>query len=214
MNELEKLETVIKEGLTIFYKVGNALWEIRERQLYAGEYKTFDEYCSLRWGMKSKRAYQLMASAIVRENLLSTNVDTMPTNEAQIRSLVSLADDLQPVAWSIAVEASHELDAPVTQSIVKQAVKVINEMMTTRAITVGSEQFSVSDLLRNQVVNEVVEARARQKQHIKDNTPSRQVARYCAVWDGKQFQITDTSSLSIGTTYQILVYTVGDRNHD
>jgi ribosomal protein S20 len=214
MNELDKLEQIIETGLESFYAVGQALWRIRERQLYAGEYKTFDEYCALKWGMKSKRAYQLMSGAMIQDNLMSTGVYTLPANEAQTRPLATLPDELQPVAWASAIKASQELDMPISQSLVKQAVQVVNAAMNEGAITIGGDQFSFQDLLNNQVVNEVVEARARQRQHIKDNTASRQVARYCAKWNGTSFEITDTSFLSIGETYQILVYTVGERNHD
>lgn len=214
MNELQKLEAIISKGLESFYAVGQALWRIRERQLYAGEYKTFDEYCALKWGMKSKRAYQLMSGAMIQDNLMSTGVYTLPANEAQTRPLATLPDELQPIAWASAIKASQELDMPISQSLVKQAVQVVNAAMNEGAITIGGDQFSFQDLLNNQVVNEVVEARARQKQHIKDNTPSKLVTRFCTVWDGKQLVITDTSSLSIGETYQILIYTVGEPRND
>jgi uncharacterized membrane protein len=106
---LAMLEATIKNGLGIFWKVGEALAEIRDRRLYRQEYPTFAEYCEKKWGFSDSRARQLITSSeVVRdvEKALPsgngksvTNCNTLasgikvPTgallNEGQTRALAS-----------------------------------------------------------------------------------------------------------------------------
>lgn len=100
--ELRDRESRIETGLRAFYEVGQELLEIRDKRLYRGQYATFEDYCNQRWSMSRPRAYELMASAEVVENL-SAMADTKPTNERQTRPLTQLDPDLQAVAWNQAV---------------------------------------------------------------------------------------------------------------
>ena len=99
--ELKQHESVIDRGLKTFAEVGNALLAIRDGRLYRQSHGTFEEYCKERWGMSRPRAYQLIDSAAVIENL-STMVDK-PTTERQARPLTKLPPADQPEAWERAV---------------------------------------------------------------------------------------------------------------
>ena len=68
--DLERLERVVRQGLEIFYRVGEALAEIRDRKLYKDlGYSNFRDYLMERWNMKKSRAYQLIDSCEVIENI-------------------------------------------------------------------------------------------------------------------------------------------------
>lgn len=76
--DLEQLERVVRQGLEIFYRVGEALAEIRDRKLYKDlGYSNFRDYLMERWNMKKSRAYQLIYSAEVVKNL-STDKSVHP----------------------------------------------------------------------------------------------------------------------------------------
>ncbi len=72
--DLYRLERTIRQGLDIFYRVGEALLEIRDRKLYKElGYSNFRDYCFEKWNMKKSRAYQLIESANVVNNLKSVH---------------------------------------------------------------------------------------------------------------------------------------------
>lgn len=119
---LEQLEAVIERGLQLFYEVGDALAEVRDRRLYreAG-CSTFEAYCRDKWGISRPRAYQMIDAASVH-GLLSTIVDIpLPANEAQVRELVPLKDDELAIVdvWR---ELRAEYGSDVTAARVKRLV--------------------------------------------------------------------------------------------
>jgi hypothetical protein len=122
--DLERLEGIIHKNLQSFYEVGRALMEIRDKELYkiknGGEYGTFEAYCRAVWDFTRIRAYQLIESVAVRENLL-TQVNIEPKSEKQIRPLVKLKADQQREAWQRAVDTAPE--GKVTASHVYKIVK-------------------------------------------------------------------------------------------
>ncbi|MDO9069357.1 MAG: hypothetical protein Q7W05_12975 [Deltaproteobacteria bacterium] len=120
IHRLEGLEEVIAINFKGFVAVGKALAEIREERLYREKFKTFEEYCRNLWDMSRPRAYQLIESAQVIDNL-STIVDknddilativakndddnddpyaVLPINEAQARELARLEPEEQRRVW-------------------------------------------------------------------------------------------------------------------
>lgn len=121
--ELEQLENVIKQNIGAFYEVGRALMEIRDKGLYKDVlgFQTFEEYCKARWDFSRQRAYQLIESVTVKNNL-STPVDIQIT-EYQIRPLSKLEPAQQREAWKKAVETAPE--GKVTAAHVSKVVKEI-----------------------------------------------------------------------------------------
>ena len=65
------MEWIIGENVGVFYKVGNALREIREQGYYHEVlgFETFEEYCKKRWDFASNYARRLIASAATVENI-------------------------------------------------------------------------------------------------------------------------------------------------
>jgi hypothetical protein len=93
-HDLETLEGIVQRGIDTFVEVGRALAEIRDRRLYRDSHGTFEEYCDQRWLLSRTRAYQLIDASKVN-GVMSTMVDTPPSNERQARELVPLKHDEQ-----------------------------------------------------------------------------------------------------------------------
>ena len=88
--ELEILEGVITREMKSFMSVGKALLTIRDRGLYREGYKTFSDYCNVKWQMGRVHAHRLIAGSQIVANLsptgdLYTPCEIMPTNERQVR---------------------------------------------------------------------------------------------------------------------------------
>ena len=120
--ELERLEGVIQENIGAFYEVGMALMKIRDQKYYHDVlgYETFEEYCRKRWDFSRIRAFQLIQSVEIRENVL-TIVNIAPATESQCRPLARLTADQQIIAWTKAVETAP--DGKFTAAHVYKIVK-------------------------------------------------------------------------------------------
>jgi hypothetical protein len=112
---LKKLERVIEKGVSTFLEVGAALLRIRDEKLYRAEYKTFDGYCLKRWGFRSSRARQLIASTEVIAHLKSVTSGntstaakegTLPSSERQARPLVGFNPEEQKEIWEEATRTA------------------------------------------------------------------------------------------------------------
>lgn len=108
---LQKLERIIDEGLATFVRVGRALQEICDRQLYRETHSTFDDYCRNRFGIGRHYAYRQIRGAEVTATLEDVDncqhFDRLPANEAQARPLTTLEPQEVRDAWSLAVELSN-----------------------------------------------------------------------------------------------------------
>lgn len=127
--DLERLEKIIDDGIkTFFYDVGQALGEIREKQLYKIQgYDRYEDYCAERWNMSRIHAFRLENAAIVIDNLKNrvTNLVTFaPLTESQIRPLTKLEPEQQQQVWEKVIEA-----APVVQDKPKVTAKLVEEVV-------------------------------------------------------------------------------------
>lgn len=143
---LQSLEKTIERGLDAFTEVGKALVEIRDEKLYQPDYRTFEQYCAVKWGFDRSYAYRLMDSVQVVENLkTSPNGDILPANEAQTRPLVRLPAKQQREAWSKAVKIAPKGRAP-TASQVRMAV---TRMRTDLREIKRSQGWTTEDLKKD-----------------------------------------------------------------
>ena len=128
-----RLEKVVFDDLRAFLRVGSALIEIRDRELYREDYPncTFEGYCKKVFDISKSRAYQLIDASSVVDNLTSTNcglsseetiIDMLPMNEAQARPLARLQPDQQREVWQ-AVVRNAGAQRKVTASLVNKVVK-------------------------------------------------------------------------------------------
>jgi len=133
---LAELEQIIQDNFRGFVAVGQALAEIRDTRLYRVDYPTFEDYCFSLYDVSRPRAYQLIDSAKVIDNLSTivdkseteVLIDILPKNEAQARELARLQPEEQVKVWSnLLMEAraqGNEKGKPVsvTAKAVKKAV--------------------------------------------------------------------------------------------
>lgn len=122
-SDLESLEQVIANGLRTFVDVGQALTRIRDGELYKAEHRTFEAYCSERWGFSRRRAYQFMEASEVVENVQKFT-QSPPTTESHAAPLAKLALAEQPKAWAEAVKT-----APDGHVTAKHVAAVVAERM-------------------------------------------------------------------------------------
>ncbi len=100
--ELSSLESTVERSLKAFWEIGQALRQIRDRRLYRQDFSTFEDYCTNRWEMSRRWAYQLIDAATVYENVRH-GAQILPANERQVRPLAALPSQEQPRAWAQAV---------------------------------------------------------------------------------------------------------------
>jgi hypothetical protein len=68
--DLVNLERAVRQGLQVFYRVGEALAEIRDRKLYKQHgFTDFRDYLQEYWNMGKSKAYRLIDAAEVMKNI-------------------------------------------------------------------------------------------------------------------------------------------------
>jgi hypothetical protein len=122
--DLAECEEIIDRALRSFDEFGRALRDIRDKRLYRAVYSSFEDYCQARWNMKSSRARQLIAAAIVHEDLADV-APALPQSEAQTRPLASLPTEERQEVWSHVVATAGP--AP-TGEAVKAAVSELADL--------------------------------------------------------------------------------------
>lgn len=103
--DLNRLSEIVDAGLKTSLRVGRALEEIRDRQLYRATHETFDAFVLARWQLSSRRAYQLIAAADVERNL---HPGSHVLTEKAARHLSPLPPEDQAAAWTEATEGLEE----------------------------------------------------------------------------------------------------------
>lgn len=111
MERLLELEMLIGRNQECFYKIGQALKEIRDHRLYKQVlFDTFEAYTRDRWDMGKAYAYRLIKSYEVIYNL-SPIGDQLPANESQVRPLAQLDAIEQRRIWKQIINSGLELTA-------------------------------------------------------------------------------------------------------
>jgi hypothetical protein len=124
--DLVNLERAVRQGLQVFYRVGEALAEIRDRKLYKQHgFTDFRDYLRDYWHMGKSKAYRLIDSAEVMKNLKAQESvpnwgQNLPKSESITRELAKAPSELQPKAWKKAVQTApdHNPTAAHTKAVV------------------------------------------------------------------------------------------------
>lgn len=167
---LAELERRIVSEFSAFHRVGMALAEINERQLYRETHRTFEAYCKNLWDMARGTAYRYIAAAEVFENVstLETNTEEtmvirLPINEAQVRPLTRLKPEQQVAVWRQVVDNAGT-GKKITASLVNKAVKgflgekVVKAIRTAKAKVrlspVSAEFIEAFEIFADQLIKE------------------------------------------------------------
>lgn len=145
IEQLEKCEETIEQGLGTFLDVGRALADIRDNRLYKATHRTFERYCKDRWDLGKAAAYHKIhayeAVALLESKkvtIVTKNSDEekvvpigteksetiLPRNEAQARPLSKLTPEQQVEAWSLVLEWVND-GAKLTSYLVGKAAKQV-----------------------------------------------------------------------------------------
>lgn len=163
--QLEHCEAIIELGLSAWHDVGQALEIVKDGKLYRETSRTFEQYCSKRWGIKRAHAYRLIVAAEVVRDLSpmgdkSSPIGDIPSSERVARPLGRLPDaESRRSVWAQAIDKTEgdpkakDLEALVIKAMAKlpppppqstPAEKVQRE--ETRAKTVaGAIRFSKTE---------------------------------------------------------------------
>ena len=99
----EQLAALVQAGLDNFRKIGRALSEIRDKELYKCEFTSFAACCDAKWKITRAHADRLIAAATLADLLAPTGV--VISSERQIRPLTQLPAEQQVAAF---IEAQEE----------------------------------------------------------------------------------------------------------
>lgn len=120
---LDMLEGIIKSNFGAFVDTGLALAEIRDKKLYRQGHLTFEAYCKENLEVGRSKAYQLIDSANVIQNLSTIGGqigEILPMNERQARPLTKLPPEDQVKAWKEVLETCRKPTAHAVERVAKQ----------------------------------------------------------------------------------------------
>jgi protein gp37 len=115
---LAECEAVIKENMVGFIAVGEAWKQINEGRLYRAAHKSFQEYCNKRWEFDRQRAYQLIRSASVAQNV-KERLHVIPERESHVRPLISLKPEMQIAVWETVTARAKADNVRITADLVQ-----------------------------------------------------------------------------------------------
>lgn len=133
LEAFQRLEEIIRKGNGAFIETGNAMGELREKELWTvGKHKSWEAYCRDAHGMSKTFANRLIKSAGLAVNLPSVTIGTgeliRPRSESQIRPLTSdkLSFAEQVAVWEHAVETAkgHPTAKQVNNALKKMVPSV------------------------------------------------------------------------------------------
>lgn len=150
MERLLELETLIARNQESFYKIGQALKEIRDNHLYKLTlFDTFEAYARARWDMGKSHAYRLIKSYEVIYNL-SPIGDKMPANESQARPLARLDSLEQRSIWKAILNSGMELTARNIKKFI-DAQKVSPEARSDLMEQISTDYLAAVKVMLEQV---------------------------------------------------------------
>lgn len=150
MERLVKLEKLIARNQECFYKIGQALKEIRDHRLYKlALFESFGAYTRERWDMGKAHAYRLIRAYEVIYNL-SPIGDKLPSNESQARPLAQLDSIEQRRVWRQIIDSGMALTARnIKKFIESRKTALVNKPDLTDKIS--NEYMAVVKAMLEQV---------------------------------------------------------------
>lgn len=145
---------------TALQRAGRAFAEIRERKLFKHGYRSWEAYCTKRWGTTANYVNRLIRASDTSQIIHDQMPDIpAPELESHCRPLYALdTPELQLAAWLAALQYAQDHHKPITAEIVRLSVEKISELATVGILTACDEivamatnegvQASLSDEVR------------------------------------------------------------------
>lgn len=128
--ELREFEETVTTGLEHFWKVGEALRQIRDKGLYRETHETFESYCLERWSISRPEAYRQIGAAEVIRDLSIKDGVPVPATASQTRPLMKLKTASQRRnTWAKVCAGGATITAEVVE---KEVAKVLETKPATR----------------------------------------------------------------------------------
>lgn len=167
---LAELEAVITRGFQTFIEVGEALAEIREKELWRGRYTSWSDYLDQRWDFKTSRARQIINGAHTAR-LVQTVTDVTLLNECQARkvnsALAAFPEAYRPAILDFSATLTGGTIDPPT---IRAAGAVITDLIQTGTVDGSRNLREVMDTV---ITDEQYERMMRQREHLKDGQTPR-----------------------------------------
>jgi len=119
--QLAAHERTIRAGLGTFVAVGSALMQIRDNRLYRATHPTFEAYVQSVLALSRPRAYELIDSSQVMQDLSGIPDIQLPQNEAQATELRQWKTPEERIEKWKAVVAAAE-DQPMTAKFIRETL--------------------------------------------------------------------------------------------
>ncbi len=167
-DQLAHYEQLIREGLTTFLTVGNALMEIRQHKLYRATHRTFESYCRERFQLKRQRAYELIGAAEVVNSLSDKTIlsdfsdkaatQPLPERESHASALTELPPVRRRAVWREVTQRAERAERPITASLIKQVITESNQKQTKGESLSAEQNIFVNSVEQDQFLKKVKRA--------------------------------------------------------
>lgn len=114
---LPELESIVDAGLESIGNVGQALFAIKDRELFKPQYATFGEYTEARWKMSGDYAERLIRAGIVVLKIKAAGL-AEPTHTSHARALATVPDEAVTKVWQESLDAVGGNPEAITAEVV------------------------------------------------------------------------------------------------
>ena len=138
---LNECEVVVSKGIKAFKEVWGALLEIRDSKLYRKEFRTFDDYCVVKWDLSRDYVNKNIRALGVLNNL--DTIVSKTITESQLRPLTNLEPEIQRQVMKEAQEINPKAPTSLIQDVVNQyggVNAVLKELKLNPDLVFESEQ--------------------------------------------------------------------------
>lgn len=138
---LNECETVIERGVKVFKEVWSALLEIRESKLYRKEFRTFEDYCIVKWNLSVRHINRNLKALKTLDNLGPMGPNEL--TERQLRPLTNLEAETQRQVMKDVQEINPKAPTSLIQQVVNQyggVNEVLKELKLNPDLIFNSEE--------------------------------------------------------------------------
>lgn len=138
---LNECEAVVSKGIKAFKEVWGALLEIRDSKLYRKEFRTFEDYCVVKWDLSIRHVNRNLKALDTLNNLGPIGPKTI--TESQLRPLTNLEPEMQRQVMKEAQEINPKAPTSLIQDVVNQyggVNAVLKELKLNPDLVFESEQ--------------------------------------------------------------------------
>lgn len=216
--ERDRLDTEMDETEKSAIAYIRDLKTYRDKNLWRGPYKSFDEYLASRRKVFSRKRFgQLATQVVVTDNLIAQGVKVLPLIERQTRELAHLKDPAEQAAVWLNAQAASGEEQP-SYSWVRSSAETWEQAKADGQVYVGEGRGELldADSLKKGTVNTEDERVNRMLDHIKANRRTKPLAVFQAAptaifngtWLSMNIPAEVADKLRVGQQVRFVVYSV------